>query len=90
MEFSFATVFALKHHVSAAYVIVLFYYCMVNMSFCFFVHIVVPQNAVYLCYSSSSFVIFFITIWLVTSTFGYSYPQISTFMYMAYYLIPIV
>jgi len=46
VEFSFATVFAFKHHVSAAYVIVLLTICMINTNLCFGGHITVPQNAV--------------------------------------------
>ena len=52
VEFSFATVFAFKHHVSAAYVIVrTSNYCMINVSLCFEGHITVPQNAVYFIYN---------------------------------------
>jgi hypothetical protein len=46
VESNFAIVFGFKHHVSAAYLIVLFNYCMINMSLCFGSHIAVQQNAV--------------------------------------------
>ena len=42
VKFNFAIVFAFKHRVSAAYVIVLFNYCMINMIPCFGGHIAVP------------------------------------------------
>ena len=62
---------------------------MINASLCFEGHITVPQNAVQLCYSCSSSVNSIINLWLVVSICGYSYPEISIFIYMTYYPLPV-
>ena len=62
---------------------------MINMSLCFGGHITVPQKDVYLCYSCSSSINSIINFWLMISIFGYSYAQISIFIYMTYYPLPV-
>jgi hypothetical protein len=50
VELSFAVVFAFKHQVSSAYVIVFFTIAWVNMGICFGGHITIPQGPNYWTY----------------------------------------